>query len=432
LTDLPNRALFLDRLTRGMASAHRDGRQVAVLFLDLDRFKVINDSLGHHRGDAMLVCVAGRLRQCVRAEDTVARLGGDEFTVLLENVDDDSEAKEIADRIAHALRSPIVLGGHEVFVSASVGIALSRPRADDPDSLLRRADLALYRAKSQGKARYAVFDPVLETSAFDRLELETDLQYALDRGQFQLDYQPIVDLASGRIVGVEALVRWDRPGRGRVLPAEFIPVAEEMGLVIPLGHWVLSEACRQVAEWQRQLGAWERLMLNVNLSGRQFQDPDLHTDIMRNLETSGLDPQCLIMEITESVIMQDAQSAVGKLEALKALGVQLAIDDFGTGYSSLSYLRRFPVDTLKIDRSFISGIGNGSQDAAIVDSVVALAKSLGLTVTGEGIETSAQAAYLRMLGCDHGQGEWYSGPLPAAALLRLLQRGYTLGNTAAA
>ena len=432
LTDLPNRALFRDRLQRALTHAERHGRRVAVLFLDLDRFKIVNDSLGHQVGDALLIAVADRLKECVRAEDTVSRLGGDEFTVLLEDVVDEFDAIEAAERIAETLRTPLALGGHELFVSASIGIALNRSSVDDTDSLLRNADLALYRAKASGKARYAVFDPSLETSALARLELEMDLRHALDRQSFCLEYQPVVRLDTNRMVGVEALVRWDRPGYGPVSPAEFVPIAEETGLIVPLGEWVLVEACRQLREWQQDGVAPQNFVMNVNLSGRQFQSPLLDAEITRILQSTGLNPHSLKLEITESVVMQDAESAVAKLQALKKLGVQLAIDDFGTGYSSLSYLKRFPVDTLKIDRSFVGGIAIDGQDSAIVASVIALAKSLGLTVTGEGVETPAQAAFLRTLGCDRGQGFWFALPLPACDVRDLLERESAEPTTRAA
>ena len=428
LTGLPNRARFQAQLERILASADRPASHVAVLFVDLDNFKVINDSLGHQAGDALLVEVAGRLKACVRAGDTVARLGGDEFTVLLEAVDREAEATAAAERIAEALHAPIHVAGRDVFIGASIGVALSAPHDAHTDTLLRNVDLAMYQAKAAGKARFAIFDARLEAQALERLELETDLRLALERDEFRLHYQAIQSLANGRIAEVEALLRWERPGHGLVSPATFIPVAEETGLIIPIGQWVLKEACRQARSWQVQYPSHPPLVISVNLSGRQFQHPDLVADIQRAVQAANLDPRTLKLEVTESVAMQDAEATVGTLRALKALGIQLAIDDFGTGYSSLAYLKRFPVDTLKIDRSFVDGVGQDAQDTAIVKSVVALAKTLHLQVTGEGIETPAQAAQLRALGCDCGQGYLFARPVPAAGLSSRLALAADLGG----
>jgi diguanylate cyclase (GGDEF)-like protein/PAS domain S-box-containing protein len=420
LSQLPNRALFLDRLEQALARARRHGRPVAVLFLDLDNFKVINDSLGHQAGDALLIETAQRLQGCLRAGDTVARLGGDEFTILLEEVADQDEAIAVAERIAEVLRAPIQVAEREVFVSASIGLALSSACGDQPDTLLRNADIALYQAKADGKARWAMFDARLEAQALERLDLETALRQALERNEFRLHYQPIKALADGRIAEVEALVRWERPGEGLVPPARFIPVAEETGLIIPIGQWVLEQACQQARVWQSLSPGDPPLVMSVNLSGRQFQHPGLVADIERTVQAAGLDPRTLKLEVTESVAMRDADATIEKLKALKALGIQLAIDDFGTGYSSLTYLKHFPVDTLKIDRSFVDGLGQDPQDTAIVRSVVALAKTLHLQVTGEGIETPDQAAHLRMLGCDRGQGYLFARPMPPDAVSALL------------
>jgi diguanylate cyclase (GGDEF)-like protein/PAS domain S-box-containing protein len=420
LTGLPNRALMQDRLTHALARAERQLRRVAVLFLDLDRFKVVNDSLGHASGDALLVEVANRLSACLRTGDTAARLGGDEFTVLLEDLVDESQALEVAERIADALRLPVLLDGREVFVSASIGIALSSPNIG-ADGVLRNADLALYRAKADGRARYAMFDPSMEARALERLEVETDLRHALDRHELRVFFQPVVDLESGHVNEVEALVRWDRPGRGIVSPTAFIPIAEETGLIVQIGQWVLEEACRWANRWQTYSASQQPLVVSVNLSARQFQHPELLADIERALRETGLDPRLLKLEITESVVMQDAEATIQTLQALKALGIRVAIDDFGTGYSSLSYLKRLPVDTLKIDRSFVNGLGHDAQDTAIVDSVVALARTLRLSVTGEGVETQAQARHLRQLGCERGQGFLFSVPLPPASIERLLE-----------
>jgi diguanylate cyclase (GGDEF)-like protein/PAS domain S-box-containing protein len=420
LTGLPNRALLTDRLTHALARADRQLCQVAVLFLDLDRFKVVNDSLGHASGDGLLVEVANRISSCLRVGDTAARLGGDEFTVLLEDVEDEQQAVEVAQRIAEALRLPVLLDGREVFVSASIGIALSSPHQIGPDGVLRNADLALYRAKADGRARYAVFHPSMEALALERLEVETDLRHALDRNELMVYFQPVVDLDTGTVNELEALVRWNRPGRGIVSPMAFIPIAEETGLIVPIGQWVLEEACRWAQRWQAYSASEKPLIVSVNLSARQFQHPELLTDIKRALHESGLDPRHLKLEITESVVMQDAEATIEILQILKELGIRVAIDDFGTGYSSLTYLKRLPVDTLKIDRSFVNGLGHDAQDTAIVDSVVALARTLQLSVTGEGVETLAQARHLRKLGCDRGQGFLYARPLPPTDMERLL------------
>jgi diguanylate cyclase (GGDEF)-like protein len=413
LTGLPNRALFRDRLEQALNRAERRMRSVAVLFLDIDNFKLVNDSLGHEQGDALLLTVAERLQACLRVADTAARIGGDEFTLLLEEVSDVEDARAVADRVAAALRAPLVLAGQEVFPTASIGIALSAPRRSRPESVLREADIAMYQAKAEGKDRAAVFDETMHAQAAERLTLEADLRRAIDRGELLVHYQPIVSLRDRAIVEVEALVRWQHPERGLVSPAEFIPVAEATGLIVPIGQQVLEQACRQVVAWQTRDPAQPNLVVSVNLSARQFQHPGLLADIRRAVGAAGLDPHCLKLEITESTVMQDAEAAVAIMHELKTLGIQLAIDDFGTGYSSLGYLKRFPIDTLKIDRSFVNGLGQDAQDTAIVRSVLALARSLGLSVTAEGIETTAHETQLAALECDRGQGYLFARPLAA-------------------
>jgi diguanylate cyclase (GGDEF)-like protein/PAS domain S-box-containing protein len=422
LTGLPNRTLFRDRLERALDNARGRERRVVVFFLDLDNFKVINDSLGHQAGDTVLVEVARRLRLCLRGTDLVARFGGDEFTVLLDDINHQSESDQVADRILEALGRPIQVGAREVFVSASVGMALGTPGQAQPDSLLRDADIALYQSKAAGKARHSIFDARLKKVAMERLELETDLRQAIELEQFEIHYQPILELSDGRCSEVEALLRWNRPGRGLVYPTTFIPVAEETGLIVPIGRWVLREACRQAEAWHREFPSAQPLVMSVNLSARQFQDHMLVADIERILAETGLDPRSLKLEITESVAINSVEETLLKLQALKSLGVQLAIDDFGTGYSWLGYLKRFPVDALKIDRSFVQGMGQDSQDAAIVQSVVALARTLNLSVIGEGVESQAQATQLRELGCDQGQGFLFARPQPAHAISALLRQ----------
>jgi diguanylate cyclase (GGDEF)-like protein len=403
-----------------LTRADRYRRSIAVMFLDLDNFKVVNDSLGHEVGDQLLSAVANRLRECLRDEDTAARLGGDELAVLLEDIVDEQSVVDIAKRISAMMTEPFVLNGRELFATFSIGIALSTPGHDRPDTLLRNADLAMYRAKANGKARFQVFDPSMTISALERMEMETDLRHALDRGELRVVYQPIMSLETGSVSELEVLVRWDHPTRGLISPTQFIPLAEETGLIVAIGQWVLEESCRQGRAWHVAQPTEPLLTISVNLSARQFLQVDLVEDVARAIWESRMDPSSLNLEITESVLMRDIDGTIEKLWALKRLGVQLAIDDFGTGYSSLSYLKRFPVDTLKIDRSFVSGLGQDSNDTAIVRSVVALAKSLNLAVTGEGIETSEQLGHLQALGCDRGQGYLFAMPLDAHAIDALL------------
>lgn len=431
LTGLPNRTLFMDRLGHAIHLAQRYSEfSFAVLFLDLDRFKVINDSLGHVAGDQLLISVAQKLKAQLRVGDTVARLGGDEFVILLENIYDLSDATSAADRIQHHLTCPFNLNGHEVFTSASIGIALSNGVNEQPESFLRDADIAMYRAKSLGKARYAIFSSGMHEQAWSRLRLETSLRRAIERQELQLYYQPIVLLASGKIVGFEALVRWQHSEQGLLLPEAFISVAEETGLIIPLGHWVLHEACRQLRQWQTYYSTRSStetlpLTVSVNISGRQFGQPNLIEHIQQVLQATGLEARSLKLEITESVLMDNAETATAILLQLKALGIQLHMDDFGTGYSSLSYLHRFPVDTLKIDRSFISRMGinedNDIEGISIVQTIVTLAQNLGIGVTAEGIETAEQLAQLKELKCTCGQGYFFFPPLDSKSAEALIE-----------
>lgn len=419
LTGLPNRALFLDRLGQILAKRRRY-YLFAVLFLDLDRFKVVNDSLGHLAGDQLLKDTARKLESCLRPGDTVARFGGDEFAILLDEIRDVNDATRVAERIQTELRHPFHFEDQDVFTTASIGIALGATGFDSPEDLLRDADIAMYRAKSMGKARHEVFDKEMHSRAVALLKLETDLRKAVDRQQFTVHYQPIVSLLEGTIIGFEALVRWQHPDRGLVFPSEFIPMAEETGLIVPLGKWVLQQACLQMREWENRLKSHDHLSVSVNLSGKQFQHRDLVQQVGSVLEETAVDPSRIRLEITESTLMQSAETAASMLLKLKALKVQLYIDDFGTGYSSFSYLHRFPFDTLKIDRSFVSRMDTGEENTEIVRAMLTLAKNLGKDVIAEGIETGKQLSLLRDLGCQSGQGFLFSQPLDPPAVERLI------------
>lgn len=425
LTGLPNRALFMERLGYVVESGKRHKDQLfAVLFIDLDRFKIINDSLGHTFGDQLLIGIASRLKACLRPTDMMARLGGDEFTILLEDIKDISDAVHIADRIQAQLTRHFDLGGQEVFTTASIGIALSARNYDQPEALLRDADIAMYRAKALGKARFEVFNLDMHTRAVAMLQLETDLRLAIERREFQVYYQPIVSLKTGTITGFEALVRWQHPERGLIVPAEFIPLAEENGLIVPLGYWVLRQACHQIKLWQTQYPCSPPLTVSVNISGKQFSEPDLIQQFSQILQDTKLNPQSLRLEITESVLIENTESVVSTLLQLKAMNIQLYMDDFGTGYSSLSYLHRFPIDTLKIDRSFISTMDVDSKNSKIVQTIIMLAHNLGMDVIAEGIETEDQQAKLKNLGCEYGQGYFFSKPLAAVAAEVLIAKLY--------
>jgi diguanylate cyclase (GGDEF)-like protein len=412
LTGLPNRSLVVDRLDRALARAQRSGGRVTVLFADLDRFKVVNDSFGHSAGDGVLLCISERLRAAVRPHDTVGRLAGDEFVVVCEDLTD-REALDVAGRIAAAVAQPIELGGRESVITASIGIAHAEPatRAED---MLRDSDVAMYRAKERGRSRVELFDAEMRRRMIDRLETERSLRTAIAAGELRLDYQPLVSFDGWRVIAAEALVRWDHPERGVVGPADFIPLAEETGLILPIGRWVLGEACRQLAVW-RAAGRRD-LRVTVNLSARQFADPDLIDAVAEALARAGLPTGALCLEITESVLMEEVEATAETLRALKRLGVHLAVDDFGTGYSSLSYLKRFPVDLLKIDRSFVDGLGTDPEDGAIVLAIVSLARALRLDVVAEGVEYFHQLEALHRLGCDAVQGFLLGRPGPADGL----------------
>ena len=412
LTELPNRALFLDRLALALARLRRKASSVVVLFADVDRFKVVNDSLGHDAGDRLLVALARRLGEVLRPGDTLARFGGDEFAVLCEDVPEDGMVG-IAERMMAALGEPFVAGGREVFVSISLGVAAAQDADQRPEALLRDADAAMYLAKDRGRARFEVFDEAMRDKSSERLLLENALRRAPERGELRALYQPIVRLADGAMIAAEALVRWAHPELGLLEASQFVPLAEETGMIVPIGGWVLEEACRQAATWP---GDGQAPAVSVNLSARQLSRPDLVDSVAAALEHSRLDPDRLWLEITESVLMEDADMAVAALERLRALGVHLCVDDFGTGYSSLAYLRRFPVDALKVDRSFVAGLGEDPEDSAIVEAVVSMAHSLRLSVVAEGVETDEQLARLRDLGCELAQGFYFAAPVPPAAL----------------
>ncbi len=428
LTGLPNRAAFTKILEAALSRTTLSGHSIAVLFLDLDRFKVVNDSLGHDAGDRLLVQVARRLRDSVRPEDTVARLSGDEFVVLVDNIAGPEPAIAIAEKIIHRIKEAIRIDTHEVFVSTSIGIAIERggPQGANTTTILRNADLAMYDSKSRGRCRYSIYQPAMIEKAIERLELETELRHAITNNQFQVYYQPLIDLRSGRVNEVEALVRWQHPTRGLLLPDTFIGLAEETGLIGPIGQWVLEEACRQGQLWQRERGNHPPLNLNVNLSVRQFQQRELVRDVQRVLSDSGINPGQLTLEITESVALDDAEAAVATMWELKRLGIQLALDDFGTAYSALSYLRHFPVDALKIDRTFIESMNEDHGNLAIVRAVIAFAKTLNLRVTAEGVENVEQLRQLKELGCDMGQGYYFATPLPGSDLT--LDSSYETGR----
>jgi diguanylate cyclase (GGDEF)-like protein/PAS domain S-box-containing protein len=419
LTGLANRALFADRLEHALARVRRGPDRLAVLFVDLDDFKTVNDSLGHAAGDALLVQVAARLSAAIRPSDTLARMGGDEFAVLIEDAGDEDAPLSITQRLLAALEGPFQLESKEVFVHASVGIALTTHRGATPDELLRNADVAMYTAKARGKGRVETFQPAMHTEALARLALKADLERALERHEFRLLYQPIMHLATGRIAGVEALIRWQHASRGLVAPDDFIAVAEETGLIIPIGRWVLEEACRQARTWQALGGP---LTINVNVSAREIEEPGFVQGVADTLAATGLPPGSLTLELTESVLMKDADLAVATLAALKAMGVRLAIDDFGTGFSSFSYLQRFPVDELKIDRSFVAGLLGSPEQAAVVVSIVRLGESLRLETIAEGIEQGAQRDELVALGAHLGQGFLFAEPLEADVVGRMMGR----------
>lgn len=421
LTGLPNRVLFMERLSQALTQTKQDSNyQFAVLFLDCDRFKVVNDSLGHLVGDELLISLGHRLEALLNPNNTIARLGGDEFAIVLMNIPDISSATQVAEQILRALSFPFKLTRQEVFINASIGIAIGNINYEQPEHLLRDADTAMYRAKTLGKGQYHIFDPQMHDTALQILELETDLRKAVDRQEFVVHYQPIIALVTGKIVGFEALVRWRHPQRGMVSPGLFIPVAEETGLINAIGKSVLREACQQLRFWHQEKLSDYPLTISVNISARQFAQPDLIQQIDQILEETCLAPQSLKLEITESAIMNNAQSAKVILQQLRDRQIQLCIDDFGTGYSSLSYLHNFPVDTLKVDRAFVSDLDGTPESLGLIPAIMKIAQTMKMSTTAEGIETKQQLQQLRELNCEFGQGYLFSKPLEAEKAKELI------------
>jgi diguanylate cyclase (GGDEF)-like protein len=424
LTNLANRALFADRVQHALSRQARESSRLAVIFIDLDDFKTINDSLGHGAGDQVLAEVGMRMNGYMRPMDTLARFGGDEFAVLLEDVGEPQDVTRVSERILKSLEPPFALDDKEVFVTASMGITIVQGEEAmtlGADELMRNADVAMYMAKREGKGHYRVFQPEMHTGVLERLELKGDLQRAIEHGELELYFQPVVDLESHRIGGLEALVRWNHPTRGLVPPLDFIPLAEETGLIVPLGRWVLREACMQAKHLQDTYPSDPPLGMAVNLSVRQLQKHGLVEHVQEALGESGLDPASLTLEITESMLMNDAELTIVRLTELKALGVRLAVDDFGTGYSSLSYLSQFPVDILKIDRAFVRPVADGAEESALAAAIVKLGEALHLTTVAEGIENNAQMSRLTELGCDVGQGFYFAKPMDLRAVSEYLE-----------
>jgi len=421
LTKLANRVLFRDRVEHAMMRAKRNDKNIAVLFIDLDNFKSVNDSLGHAAGDHLLVMATERLQSCLRSTDTPARIGGDEFAVLVEEVDRDDAAVFVAERIRKVLSKPFSIGGTDVFVGTSIGISSTITTDESPEELLQNADVAMYRSKTTGKDRYTIFKSDMREALLKRVQLEADMRVGIDRQEFEVFYQPIIDLHSEKIMGMEALIRWNHPKHGLMPPSDFIPLAEDTNLIVPLGQWILEEACRQAREWQTNYGYGESLSITVNIASRQFQEDSLVTLVKDAMDKAGLPPESLILEITENTMLLNTDATIRKLTELKALGVRLAIDDFGTGYSSLSYLQRFPVDILKIDKTFIDKISEGKEGAAVAKAIITMSDTLQLRTIAEGIESVGQQTELQHLGCELGQGFYFAKPLRSADMREFLR-----------
>lgn len=421
LTGLPNRNLFMDRLDQVLIHSrlHTDWN-FAVLFIDLDRFKMINDSLGHLVGDRFLQEIAKRIENALRSMDTVARLGGDEFTILLDNIHHEDEVVSVAERILKSIEAPIIIEENQIFSSASIGIVIDRGDYDNSANLLRDADIAMYRSKALGKGRYTVFNHAMYEQNLKMMQIDNDLRFALERQELELYYQPIIELSSNRLMGFEALIRWRHPDKGLISPGDFIPIAEETGLIVPIGDWVMGEACGQLRAWHRQFPQLDYLKLSINLSIQQIREPDLITKLDRILADTGVDCRQLRLEITETMMIDQGEETLGKMEQLRARNIQLSIDDFGQGYSSLSYLHLLPVNTLKIDRTFVNQMTLGGQNLAIIRTITILAHTLGMDVVAEGVETAEQANLLRDLGCEYAQGYFFSRPLNVAAATRAI------------
>lgn len=420
LTSLPNRVLFRDRLIHALNRSRRMNTPIAVLFIDLDNFKAVNDTLGHAAGDELLLSVSERLRDCLRDTDTPARFGGDEFAVLLEDTEHAQSATLVAERIRTVMGEPYSIGGKRVYISTSIGIAIATG-SETPEELLRDADVAMYTSKTSGKNRFTVFESQMHDAILKRSEIEADLRIAIGRGEFEAYYQPIIDLQTQNVMGMEALIRWNHPLHGLISPADFIPIADETGLIIPIGSWILEEACRQTKEWQRLYGLGDDISITVNVSNRQFIDEGFHEIVETVLANTGLAPHCLVLEITEGTMLSNTEGTVQQLFALKGLGVRFAVDDFGTGYSSLSYLQQFPVDILKIDKLFIDKISNGREGAAVAKAIISMGETLHLKTIAEGVETPNQIDALKQLGCEMGQGYHFARPLEAESMGRFLR-----------
>jgi diguanylate cyclase (GGDEF)-like protein/PAS domain S-box-containing protein len=422
LTGASNRKFLINRLKRSLERMKLgENYCFAALFIDLDRFKSINDTMGHQVGDELLVKITKKLKSLIRPRDMLARLGGDEFVILVENASQKRQVKPIAERILRELQNPMVIDGQEIYISASIGIVFGANGYEKAEELIRDADLAMYRAKMKGKGRFEWFESQMHDGMLSRFQLEMDLPRAIERQEFLLHYQPIVDLDNETIVGFESLIRWQHPTRGFIPPNEFIPIAEETGIILSIGKWVLRESCRQMAQWQKLFPLADNLIISVNLSGAQLEQTDLTWQVQQILAESGLRPNCLKLEITESVIMKNAEQAIETAQKLRKMGVRISIDDFGTGYSSLSYLHRFPIETLKVDRSFINRIGVGDENEAIVQTIISLAENLGIDVVAEGIEKSEQLDFLRKIHCHYGQGFYYSRPIDTDSAGKILQ-----------